>query len=151
MLADESARADVEVEMRRRIRSFVVVAAALLVCTATAARADLMGNLAQTTPQERAGIQTAFLTKKLALPPDESEKVGAINLKYAEKAEPVIKGDDGMFSKARQMKAIQAEKDDELKTVLSPEQYQAYDAAKDELKQKFEEAVAKKVAAQGGQ
>lgn len=137
--------------MQRRIRSILVVAGALLVCTATLARADLMSMLAKTTPQERAGIQTEFLAKKLGLSPDEAQKVGAINLKYAEKTEPVIKGDDGMFAKARQMKAIQAEKDAELRTALSPQQYQAYDAAKDELKQKFEEAVEKKVAAQGGQ
>ena len=137
--------------MQRRIRSILVVAGALLVCTATVARADLMSTLAKTTPQERAGIQTEFLAKKLALSPDETQKVGAINLKYAEKTEPVIKGDDGMFSKARQMKAIQAEKDAELQTALSPQQFQAYQAAKDELKQKFEEAVEKKVAAQGGQ
>lgn len=137
--------------MQRRIRSILVVAGALLVCTAAVARADLMSTLAKTTAQERAGIQTAFLEKKLGLSPEEAQKVGAINLKYAEKTEPVIKGDDGMFAKARQMKAIQAEKDAELQTALSPQQYQAYDAAKDELKQKFEEAVEKKVAAQGGQ
>lgn len=137
--------------MQRRIRSILVVAGAFLVCTATIARADLMSTLAKTTPQERAGIQTEFLAKKLGLSPDETQKVGAINLKYAEKTEPVIKGDDGMFSKARQMKAIQAEKDAELQTALSPQQFQAYDASKDELKQKFEEAVEKKVAAQAGQ
>jgi hypothetical protein len=141
----------VEVEMQRRIRSILVVAGALLVGTAAVARADLMSTLAKTTPQERAGIQTAFLEKKLGLSPEETQKVGAINLEYAEKSEPVIKGDDGMFAKAREMKAIQAEKDAALKTALSPQQYQAYDAAKDELKQKFEEAVEKKVAAQGGQ
>lgn len=137
--------------MQRRIRTILVLAGALLVGTAAVARADLMSTLAKTTPQERAGIQTAFLEKKLGLSPEETQKIGTINLKYAEKTEPVIKGDDGMFSKARQMKAIQAEKDAELKTALSPQQYQAYDAAKDELKQKFEEAVEKKVAAQSGQ
>ena len=134
--------------MRSR-RPILVVAAAVLALTATGARADLMSLLAKTTPQERAGIQTEFLVKKLGLSPEESAKIGAINLKYAEKTEPVIKGDDGMFSKARQMREIQSEKDAELKTALSPAQFQAYDAAKDELKQKFEEAVEKKVAQQG--
>ena len=134
-----------------RVRSFVVAAAAaaVLVCTATAARADLMSNLAKTTPQERANIQTAFLVKKLGLSPEDAQKVGAVNLKYAEKAEPVIQGDDGMFAKARQMREIQGEKDAELKTVLSPQQYEAYLAAKDELKEKFEDAVAKRAAGQG--
>ncbi len=134
-----------------RVRSFVVAAAAaaVLACTVTAARADLMSNLAKTTPQERANIQTAFLAKKLGLSPEDAQKVGAVNLKYAEKAEPVIQGDDGMFAKARQMREIQGEKDAELKTVLSPQQYEAYEAAKDELKAKFEDAVAKKAAGQG--
>lgn len=138
--------------MNHRIRSLILPAVfALLVAAVPAARASLMDDLAKTTPQERAGIQTAFMKSKLGLSPEEAQKIEAINLKYAEKSEPVIKGDDGMFAKARQMKEIQSEKDAELSTALSPPQYQAYQAAKDELKQKFEAAVAKKVAAAGGQ
>lgn len=138
--------------MNRRIRSLIVPAAvALLLAAVPAARASLMDDLAKTTPQERAGIQTAFMKAKLGLSPEEAQKIEAINLKYAEKTEPVIKGDDGMFAKARQMKEIQSEKDVEMQTALSPQQYQAYQAAKDELKEKFEQAVAKKAAADGGQ
>lgn len=130
-------------ESRRPIRTLMIV---MLLCVASVARADMMADLAKTTPQERAGIQTAFLKEKLGLSPEEAAKVGAINLEYAEKAEPVIKGSDGPFSKMRQMKAIQGEKDDAMKTALTPAQYQAYDAAKDEMKEKFEQAIAKKVA-----
>ncbi|MBY0277878.1 hypothetical protein K2Z84_21300 [Candidatus Binatia bacterium] len=138
--------------MNRRIRSLIVPAVvALLLAAVPAARASLMDDLAKTTPQERAGIQTAFMKAKLGLSPEEAQKIEAINLKYAEKAEPVIKGDDGMFAKARQMGEIQSEKDAEMQTALSPQQYQAYQAAKDELKEKFEQAVAKKAAAAGGQ
>lgn len=135
-----------------RIRALILPAVAvLLIALAPAARASLMDDLAKTTPQERAGIQTAFMKTRLGLSPEEAQKIEAINLKYAEKTEPVIKGDDGMFAKARQMREIQAEKDAELQTALSPQQYQAYQAAKDELKQKFEDAVAKKAAAASGQ
>lgn len=131
--------------MNRRtpIRTLMLV---MLLCVASVAGADMMADLAKTTPQERAGIQTAFLKDKLGLSPEETAKVEAINLKYAEKAEPVIKGSDGPFSRMRQMKEIQSEKDADMKTALTPAQYQAYDAAKDELKEKFEQAIAKKVA-----
>jgi hypothetical protein len=122
------------------------VVAMLLVGSASAARADMMANLAKTTPKERAGIQTAFMKSKLGLQEAELAKVAAINLEYAEKAEPVIKGSDGPFMKMRQMKEIQGQKDTALKGVLTPDQFQAYEAAREEMKQKFEEAIEKKAA-----
>lgn len=135
--------------MDRRTKCLLsLVTTTLLLGMAVAARASMLDNLAKTSPQERAAIQTAFMKAKLGLPEAEVAKVAAINLRYAEKAEPVIKGSDGAFSKMRQMKSIQSEKDAELKGVLSADQYQAYDAARDELKQKFEAEIAKK--AQGG-
>lgn len=125
------------------IRTLLVL---MLLCVASVAGADMMSNLAKTTPKERAEIQTAFLKKKLGLSDDETTKVAAINLKYAEKAEPVIKGSDGPFMKMRQMREIQGEKDGAMKATLTPAQYQAYEASKEELKEKFEDAVAKKIA-----
>lgn len=126
-----------------------LVSAVLVSGLAVEASANMMDDLAKTTPQERAEIQTAFLKSKLRLSDAEAAKVAAINLKYAEKAEPVIKGSDGLFSKMRQMRAIQEEKDVELKGALSPAQDQAYVDSRDELKQKFEAAIAKKVAGGG--
>ena len=135
--------------MKLRIRALLsLVVVASLLGMAAVAGADMLENLAKTSPQERAGIQTAFMKSKLGLPEAELAKVAAINLKYAEKSDPVIKGSDGPFMKMRQIKGIQAEKDAELKGVLSAPQYQAYEAAREEMKQKFEQAIAKK--AQGG-
>jgi len=133
--------------MKQLAKGLVASAAVMMVVLggAAIARADMMENLAKTTPQERATIQTAFMKSKLGLQGPEAEKVAAINLKYAEKAEPVIKRSEGAFAKMRQMKAIQSEKDGELQGVLSPAQYQAYDAARDEMKEKVEQEIAKKV------
>jgi len=133
--------------MKRGARSLLATLLTVLVVgVAVEARADMMEKLAGTNPKERAGIQTAFMKSKLGLPEAELAKVAAINLEYAEKAEPVIKGSDGPFMKMRQMKEIQGQKDTALQGVLTPAQYQAYQAARDEMKQKFEEAIEKKAA-----
>ena len=132
--------------MTRRRRILPLLAAGALLCVAHVARADMMENLAKTTPQERAEIQTAYMKSKLQLTEAETAKVAQVNLEYAQKAEPVIKGSEGAFSKMRQMKAVQSDKNAALKGVLSPAQYETYEAAQDEMKEKFEEAIANQVA-----
>lgn len=61
-------------------------------------------------------------------------KVQAINSKYAELAEPILKGDDNMFKKRSKMHDLMDAKDKELKGVLTKEQFDLYDSKKDELK-----------------
>ena len=68
----------------------------------------------------------------------------AINMKFAEQADPIIKGSAGPFMKMRQMEAMQKEKDAALQGVLTPAQFKTYQASRAEMKQKFEEAIAKK-------
>lgn len=133
--------------MNQLVKSFLssVAILTLLTVASVAAADDMMATLAKTTPQERATIQTAFLKSKLGLEGAEAEKVAAINLKYAEKADPIIKGSDGPFMKMRQMKELQSAKDSELQGVLTPAQYQAYEAAREEMKEKVEQEIAKKV------
>jgi hypothetical protein len=132
--------------MTRRGTILTLLAALVLLCTAPPARADLMENLAKTSPQERADIQTAFMKRKLGLSPEEAAKVEATNLEFAQKAEPVIKGSDGPFMKMREMKSIQSQKDTALQGILTPAQFATYQASQDEMKQKFEEEIAKKAA-----
>lgn len=134
-------------QLVKSVRSSVGVLAVLAALgVGSAARADMMENLAKTTPQQRAEIQTAYMKSKLGLSEEETAKVAAVNLEYAQKAEPVIKGSEGGFSKMRQMREIQTAKDGALKGVLTPAQYDAYDAARDDMKEKFEAAIQKKLA-----
>lgn len=111
-----------------------------------AAQAD---NLKDTTPQERARVQTAFLRSKLGLSGEEASKVAAINLKYAQKADPVLKGSESPLEKLRQLKEINREKEAELETALSKEQFAKYLAAREEMRDRLEEAVERKLQ-QGG-
>ena len=84
-------------------------------------------------------MQTEFMTSRLGLTPDQTRTVGALNLKYAQRMEPVIKGSEGPFMKLRQMREINQGKEAELQGILSPDQYAKYQASREEMRQKFEE------------
>jgi hypothetical protein len=131
-------------KVERKSLLVVVVGALLALGAAQGASAQMMDKLAKTTPAERAGIQTAYMKSKLGLQGEELAKVEAINMKFAEQAEPIIKGSSGPFMKMRQMEAMQKEKDAALQGVLTPAQFKTYQASRAEMKQKFEEAIAKK-------
>jgi hypothetical protein len=90
--------------------------------------------LENSTPEQRAQLQTAFMKDTLKLDMGVLAKVQAINLKYAQAAEPVLKGDDNMFKKRSKMHEIMDAKDKELKGILTDAQFGLYDSKKDELK-----------------
>ena len=121
-------------------RISVSFAVALLVAGAALAQE----RLANSTPDMRAKIQTEFMTKKLGLKADQIPKVQEINLKYAQKMEPVLKGNEGPLVKLRAAKAIDQDKDAELERVLSKEQYQQYLASKEEMREKVEQRIEEK-------
>jgi hypothetical protein len=102
-----------------------------------------MDKLKQSTPQERARIQTDMMKAKLGLSPDQLTKVAAINEKYAQHMQPIIQSSEGPFMRMRQMREVSTAKEAELKGVLSPDQFQKYLAEKEEMKEKFEERLLK--------
>ncbi|MGZ5601491.1 MAG: hypothetical protein ACXWFX_12960 [Methylobacter sp.] len=99
------------------------------------AHAEDMAYLLDSTPTERATSQTRFMKAKLNLSQDEVAKVQQINQEYAEKVEPVLKSSSIGFLKMRDIKTILEQKDDTLRSVLTAEQFEIYENAKDELKQ----------------
>jgi hypothetical protein len=103
------------------------------------ASAEDMSYLLNTTPTERAASQTRFMKTKLNLSQDDVAKIQAINQQYAEKVEPVLKGSSIGFLKMRDIKAILEQKDDSLRSVLTPEQFEIYANTKDELKQAMQQ------------
>jgi hypothetical protein len=122
--------------MKMPTSTFAAVAiAALLALSAPFARAQL-DELKDTTPKQRATVQTVFMKAKLGLTAEQLPKVEAINMKYAEKMEPVIKGDSGPLMKMRAMKESNSEKEGELKGILTPDQFQKYLASQEEMKEK---------------
>ena len=117
--------------MQRGAQAFVVIAVLAFGVVAAAQELQMLEN---TTPQQRAGIQTAFMTKKLGLSPEVRSKVEAINLKYAQQAQPVLTGSEGPLRKMHDIKEIEAQKENELKGVLTPQQFQQFLASKEELR-----------------
>ena len=118
------------------MRAFLL-AACVIAVAAPAVSADEAGVI-QSRPEQRAEIQTQFMKDHLNLPADVLAKVQAINLKYAQQMDPVLKGTDGKLAKMQKAHGIMAAKDEELKAILSPVQFEAYDDAKDDIKAAME-------------
>ncbi len=112
----------------------LTVAVSLLVATLVKAQGD-----EKRTPEERAKFQTEWMSRKLDLNETQLSQVEAINLKYAQKNEPVLKSNERKVAKLKKLKSIQNEKDSELKSVLSADQYKTYQELVDEMKEKVKE------------
>jgi len=118
---------------------------ALLVLLALAATASAQfAKLKNTTPGERAAIQNELMKSKLGLSPDQEKKIAELNLKYANKMQPIIQGSEGPFEEMRDVRSINEEKEGELKRILSPDQFQKYLAGKEEMREKFEQRIMSK-------
>ena len=121
-------------------RKSVIAIAALLFALGAPASAQLAA-LKNTTPQQRATVLTKLMQKRLGLSGSTLEQVSKINLEYANKAQPILQGADRPFEEMREMRDLDEQKDAALKNVLSPTQFQKYQAGKAELRQKFEQRI----------
>jgi Spy/CpxP family protein refolding chaperone len=127
--------------MRTTLRSLARVAlVAAALCAASASAADLDA-LKDTTPAERAKAQTGMMKGKLGLTDAEVAKVGPINLKYAEKMEPIIKGDKLPLMKMRDMREVEGQKEAELKGILTADQFTKFEAGKEEMMEKLADQI----------
>ena len=122
----------------RNVRTWVAL---VVLALAASAAAEGLDDLKDTTPAERAAAQTAMMKAKLNLTDEQTPKIKAINEKYAELMDPIIKGSDGMFSKMRAVKQVEDQKEGELKGVLSDDQFSQFQAMKTEMRDKLIEKV----------
>lgn len=95
--------------------------------------ADDMDFLVNSTPMQRAESQTRFMQNKLGLSEEKAAEIQAINLSFAEMAEPVIKGSGISAIKKYQMKNILDQKDEQLRQVFNAQQFELYTHLKTEL------------------
>jgi hypothetical protein len=115
--------------------------AVLVLLLATRVGAEGLDDLKDTTPAERAAAQTMMMKEKLGLTDEQTPKIKAINEKYAEQMEPIIKGSNGMLMKMRAMKQVEDQKEVELKGVLSDDQFQQFQGMKSEMRDKLMERI----------
>jgi len=134
--------------MKHALTISVTIMSVMFMLLAVTAFAQ-MDELRNTTPGERARIETAMMKMKLQLIPQQMQQVGSINLKYAKQMDPIIKGSQPKLRKMLQANTINQAKDEELRTVLSPDQYERYMASKEDMRKEVAEQVRTKRASAG--
>jgi hypothetical protein len=132
-----------EASMRERgflaLGLFVIT---LIICVPHASAQ--LDELKNTTPVERASLQTELMKSMLVLTPEQTQTVTDLNLKYANRMEPIIKGSSSSLTKMFEMRKINNEKETELKRILSSQQWEKFEASRDEMRQQFEDRIGKR-------
>lgn len=88
------------------------------------------------TAEERAQRQTEQMTKKLGLDENQTASVGEINLKYAQQVDEILASDQEQPAKRAAIRDLKAAQDDELRQVLTEEQYIMLSTAKEARQEK---------------
>jgi len=127
-----------------QMRTVALALVALVLGSVAASAQSQIDAIAKTSPEQRAKVQTGLMKEKLALTAEQLPKVEAINLATAQKMQPVLESTDGPMIRMRKAKGNEAERDTALQQVLTPQQYQQWLAAKDEIKQKAEQKLLEK-------
>jgi len=94
-----------------------------------------------TTPEQRAKMQTTMMVTRLSLDSGTQMKVYDANLKAAQKLDPILKSGAHKLGSLREIKVIERQKDRDLKSALSHEQYKQYETMKEEMKEKMKEKM----------
>lgn len=94
-------------------------------------------SLKDSTPEQRAKMQTEWMKTKLALNSTQIQQVYDLNLEYARKNDPILQSNEGKLAKFKKLKALQKEKSSVLSKILNEEQYKRYQEIKDQLVQNF--------------
>jgi len=130
-------------KIKRIYATLLFVAISTFAANSLRAQANI-ADLKNATPEQRAQMQTGMMKAKLKLDTSQVLKVQAINLKYAQKFEPIIKGSDGRMKKMREVMSLQKQKDAELKQVFTAEQYKQYQDFEQEMKSKMKSRMSGK-------
>jgi hypothetical protein len=93
------------------------------------------------TPEERAGKITEWMKTNLQLNDDQVTQVQNINLKYANKTQELQTASMSRKQKLKVLKDNDQVKDAELKNVFTADQYNAYQAKKDEIRKQMKEKM----------
>lgn len=96
-------------------------------------------SLQDSTPEQRAKMQTEWMKTKLGLNSFQVTKAYALNFLYAQKNEPILKSSEGKLAKFKKLRPLQKEKDLALGKILNTEQYKKYQELKDQLIQNLKD------------
>ncbi|MFZ1331461.1 MAG: hypothetical protein WAR83_04705 [Flavobacteriales bacterium] len=124
----------------RNMKKLMMIAA-VTIFTAAAVNAQ---DQERKTPAERAKIQTEQMTKALDLTPEQVEKVSLLNAQYAEKAEMMRKERQAQRQAMKEEnkgagRELHDARMNDLKGILTPEQFTKMEAIKEEKKEEHME------------
>jgi Spy/CpxP family protein refolding chaperone len=91
------------------------------------------------TAEARAQKWTDWMKKELTLTTEQEPEVHAINIKYADQVDDIKAEEGDRRSKFTEVRETNKAKDEELKAVLTPEQFTKYTEKKQERRQKMRE------------
>lgn len=125
----------------RHLISLVLGFTVLLVTTLAMAQMDELKN---STPEERATLQTDWMKTNLALDDKTANALSAINLKYAQETQALMDSEGPRLEKLMTFRRNSDAKDAELKALLTPEQYSQYEQKKSQLQDMVKEKIKEK-------
>lgn len=92
--------------------------------------AQTIGDLKKLSSQQKARLVADSIAAILHFTGNQYNKVYAVIMDGAQKAAPVMQSNDSRMSKGKQLKALFAEEEAKLKTVLTADQYTLYELKK---------------------
>lgn len=119
----------------KRIINILVV---LLLVTFTATHASAQSKMTEEQKQEAKARYQEY-KEKLNLTEDQSKKVDAINTTWFEGISALKNSGEPKLAKARKFKSLNAERDAQMKAVLTKEQFKIYKQQQKEMKEEFKQ------------
>ncbi len=116
----------------------------LLVTTPCLAQSGAGGTFADSSPTERAQMQTEMMSEFLQLSDQKTAEVGMINLYYAEEIQTLQNSGKSRRKKFRAIKSLLAEKYKKIEQVLSQDQFNDYKNAQEEMRKKIKQKLAER-------
>lgn len=125
--------------MKKAALTTVLVLCLTGLVTTLSAQNKLDEFMSDSTPEERAQMQTNYMKESLTLTNEQVPRIEEINLKYSRKMQDAYNSGGGKLQRLKKMKSISQEKDKEMKGALNPTQYATYEKNKEAMKDKMRE------------
>lgn len=123
--------------MKKNVLTAVLILCFSWLANAGYAQGKMEEFMNETTPEERAQMQTDYMKESLTLSDEQVPKIHEINLKYSLKMQNAYNSGGGKLQRLKKMKGVSTEKDKEMKSVLNAEQYSVYETNKEQMKEKI--------------
>ena len=118
-----------------RMLAMASIVSVLLLVSGTAQAQ--MDSAAMRTPESRAAMLSDKMKTDLALTDAQYTQVQGVNLKYAQKNDSLFRSPGERSDKMQAMRSSMQAKGDELKAILTPDQFTKYQAMEKEMRQKM--------------